>query len=78
MIPQEFIDFILVFFHEWNFDVLELLKYFKFATFSLDLIPLYMLWYCPAFFSGDLTIFSAFISRAISLLVTNKPSCFSL
>jgi hypothetical protein len=43
-----------------------------------DLLPIFKLWLWPAFFHETVTAFSAFTSRPISLLVTNKTFYFAL
>jgi hypothetical protein len=52
-------------------------KYLNCSTLSKDLLSNFMLWFCPAFWSQDMTmylVFSAFTSRPISLLATTKAS----
>jgi hypothetical protein len=49
------------------------------STLSKDLLPVFMLWFCPAFSSPNTTIyliFSAFTYRPISFLATAKPYVF--
>jgi hypothetical protein len=46
-------------------------KYLNSSTLSKDLLSIFMLWLCPAFWFRDMTmylVFSAFTSRPISLL----------
>ena len=54
-------------------------KYLNCSILSEDLLSIRMLWFCPPLWSRDRTIylvFSAFISRPVSLLATTKASVF--
>ena len=55
-------------------------KYLKFSTLSKELLPFFILWLRPAFWSRGITMYlvlSAFLSSPISLLGTTKVSVFS-
>ena len=57
------------------------LKHFKCSTFSKDLLYIFMLWFCPASWCWNMSMYlvlSVFMSRPLSLLATNKALCFSL
>lgn len=50
-------------------------QYLNVATLSKNLLPVFILWYRPSFYSRDTKmylVFSAFSSRSASLLATNK------
>jgi len=52
-------------------------KYFVCSTLSEDLLSIFVLWFCPAFWSRDMTMYlvsTAFISNPISLLATTEAS----
>jgi hypothetical protein len=54
-------------------------KYLNFFTLSKDLLSIFMLWFCPAFWFRDMTmylVFSAVTSRPISLLTITNYSAF--
>jgi hypothetical protein len=55
-------------------------KYFNISTFSNDSLAILIFWFCPEFGRRDIIIyfvFSAFISRPISLLASKSVSEFS-
>jgi hypothetical protein len=51
----------------------------KCSTISKDLLSVFIMWFCPAFFPRDITIYivcPAFTSRLTSLLTTTTASVF--
>jgi len=55
------------------------LKYLNSSTLSQEILSVFILWLCPAFWSQDITMYlvlSAFTTRPTSLLATTKASLF--
>ena len=57
-------------------------KYFNFATLSENLLPIFMLWFCPSFSSWDMNMYRTWFSEHLlmckSFLVTNVFLLFYL
>jgi len=56
-------------------------KYLKFTTFSKDILPIFTLWYCPAFCPQHMYthfVLSALTSWLPSLLMTSEAAVFCL
>ena len=54
-------------------------KYLNGCTLTKDILSVFILWFCPAFWYRDVTmclVLSAFTSRPVSLLATTKASVF--
>ena len=78
---QAFPDFSLLFISSWKefWFVRVVPKYLNYSTPWKDLLPAFMLWFCPACWSWNMTIFlvfSAFTSRSSSLLAVTKAPMF--
>ena len=79
---QAFPDFNLLLIYSWiQFWFVKVApKYLNSSASSKDLLSIFILWFCPAFWSGDMTMYlvlSAFTSSPVTLLATIKSSAFS-
>jgi hypothetical protein len=65
--------------HNFLINQILLPKYMNCVTFSKDLLAIFILWFCPAFWWRDIyLLFSVFTSRLTSLLASIRGFCIFL